>query len=132
MNKSQNQSQPKSSDILINELLNLDIKKVQGFSFNTMETYAKVIRCFDFNKLEVVFKFNNVFVRYICIINGIKDIQIDGNIINNNRNTEEGKKKLENLILNKIIYMKCHGFDKFGRIIIDLFQNNKTKFDNLN
>lgn len=111
------------SDILINELSNLDVTKAQGFSFNTMETYAKVTKCFDFNTIELVFKFNKIFVKYNCIISGIKEEKKSINILNKEC---EKKQKLENLILNQIVYIKCGGFDKFGRIFIDLTKNNKN------
>lgn len=111
------------SDILINELLNLDVTKTQGFSFNTMETYAKVTKCFDFNIIELVFKFNKIFVKYNCIISGIKEEKKSDNFL---KKECEKKKKLENLILNQIVYIKCGGFDKFGRVYVDLTKDNKN------
>jgi hypothetical protein len=118
------------SDILINELSNLDVTKTQGFSFNTMETYAKVTKCFDFNTIELVFKFNKIFVKYNCIISGIKEEEKKPDVIL--KKECEKKQKLENLILNQIVYIKCRGFDKFGRVYIDLTKNNKNIIELLN
>jgi hypothetical protein len=115
-------TQYKSHDditILINELLDINVRDTQSFSFNSMESYAKVIKCFDFNTIEIIFKFNNIFIRYNCKINGIDDIQ-------SKEKATKLTKKLESLILNKIVFIKFGKFDKFGRILIDITQNGKS------
>ncbi len=112
------QQDPDTILTLINELVDIDIKQTESFSFNGLETYAKVIKCYDFNKINIIFKFNNIFIRYNCKINGIKDNQTK-------EIASKNQKKIETLLLNKVVYIKFRKFDNFGRILINIIQNGK-------
>jgi len=94
------------------------------FSFNGYETIAKCVKCYDADSIHVVFLYNKKFYRFICRLNGIDAAEIRSKNENEKKIAIKGKEFLESLILNKCIKVLCYNYDKYGRILVDIFSNN--------
>ena len=94
------------------------------FSFNGYETSAKCVKCYDADSVHVVFLYNKKFFRFICRLNGIDAAEIKSKNQNEKKVAIEGKQFLESLILDKCIRINCYNYDKYGRILVDIFLNN--------
>jgi hypothetical protein len=116
----------KINHALILRLENLDLTKVENFSFSGLATHAKVIKIYDSNTVELAFNVFGKFVRYNCRINNIPHLSTRSNNFNEKVKAVEIKNKLENLIFNKVVDVIFNNFDQFGRISIDIYQNNKN------
>lgn len=108
-------------EILSKELDNLDILSIQKFSFKNYTTLLKIIKVIDGDSIIGVFKFNNIFYKYNFRINGIDTPEIHSkNIIEKNKGIA-AKEYLTNKILNKILLSDFLDFDKYGRILVNIY-----------
>jgi endonuclease YncB( thermonuclease family) len=137
----------------IEELKDLKYDDVDYFSFKNMEFYAKIVDVYDGDTCTVIFKFHDEIVKFKCrcigydspemkpsktisddvrlilisnahksknyFINQLTSIDIDPN-------TEYLKKETKELLNNnkKIIKIKTHDWDKYGRLLTE-FYNDK-------
>ncbi len=106
---------------LISELENLDSNLISKFTFNNYETYIKVIKIIDGDTITGIFKYKDEFFKYNFRINGIDTAEIHSKDENIKLKAIEAKQYLFNLIFNKIIKAKFLNFDKYGRILIELY-----------
>lgn len=114
-------------NILINELENLDILQVNKFSFNNYQTFIKVIKVIDGDTITAIFKYKDEFFKYNFRINNIDTAEIHSKDNNIKLKALEAKQFLFNLIFNKIIKAKFLNFDKYGRILVELFMNESDQ-----
>lgn len=124
------------------------------YSLNGQAMFGKVVYVYDGDTIHIVFNINNTLVKYICRLNGIDTPEICPKNINNidKRNAEiESAKKSRTFLLNsvtnvshnmkhstkaeiklycnqsnKLIWVKCYKFDKYGRLLVDCYQDNMT------
>jgi micrococcal nuclease len=105
------------------ELVNSD-NTVPLFSLNNNEYIAKVVDVYDGDSCKVVFRFHNNLTRWIIRIAHIDTPEL--------RSKDEDEKKLaylvrdflRELILNKIVKIKCLDFDKYGRLLAEIYSND--------
>lgn len=110
---------------LINELNSLDIKKVKKFTFNNYNTFIKIIKVIDGDTVKGIFKFNNSFYKYNFRINGIDTPETRSKNDNIKKKGLIAKDYLYNLIINKTLFANFLNFDKYGRILVNLYLNDK-------
>jgi hypothetical protein len=108
------------------ELLSLDYKTVKKFTLEGLKKTAKVISVYDGDTITVVFKHKDEYNKWNCRIYGIDTPEIK------TKNPEEKKAAiiardfLKDLILEKIVILECLGFDKYGRLLINVFYDDKN------
>lgn len=115
------------NDILINELENLDIKNIKKFSFNNYQTYIKVIKVLDGDTITGIFKYKDEYFKYNFRLNNIDTAEIHSKDNNIKLKALEAKQFLFNLINDKIIKAQFLNFDKYGRILINLYLKDSDK-----
>lgn len=115
------------NDNLIKELQDLDILTINKFSFNNFQTYIKVIKVLDGDTITAIFKYKDEFFKYNFRLNNIDTAEIHSKDNNIKLKALEAKQFLFNLINDKIIKAKFLNFDKYGRILIDLFLLDSDK-----
>jgi micrococcal nuclease len=111
-----------------------DLKKVAHYI--PPITKGKVIKVYDGDTITIVTKLysNEPIYQFQIRINGIDTAEIKGTTENIKKMSEIAKNKLSNLILNKIILLKNLSYDKYGRILADIYIDdihiNKWMIDN--
>lgn len=108
------------------------------FSFNNQTYKAKVVSCHDGDSICVIFYFDGKFQKFKIRLYGIDAPEMKPLLSNKNRNiiirkAEKTKARLEELVLNKCVYVHCMDFDKYGRILanITLEHNNKKTINDI-
>ena len=110
----------------IEELLSLDCKNVNNFTLEGLTKTAKVVKVYDGDTITIVFKHKDEYNKWNCRIYGIDTPEIKS------KNPEEKKAAviardfLKDLILEKIVTIKCLDFDKYGRLLVNVFYDDKN------
>lgn len=114
----------------IEELENLDTNNIPKFSFDSEIHLGKVISCYDGDTCHCTFKYNDEYKIFIIRMYGYDspEMKPSKDIEENKRNTMknnalQSKHRLEELILNKCVYIFCQDFDKYGRILATIKLN---------
>ena len=102
------------------------------FTFEGQHIIGKVVQVYDGDTIWVVIKIRGIYNRVRVRINGIDAPEIKPSLKVENRNkiiklAEESKQFLSNLILNKVVTLKCHKYDKYGRLLADVTIENENK-----
>lgn len=87
------------------------------FSFSGRTYICKVVKCYDGDTIHCVFKFNNRYQRFIIRMYGYNSPEIRTKIKKEKLNAIKARDRLSELVLNKIVYLECMDFDKYGRIL---------------
>lgn len=94
------------------------------FDFDNQIHLAKIVKCYDGDTIHAIFKCDGEYKKFKVRLSGYDapEIKPSKNIDEELRIQEKdsanvAKKKLEELILNKCVYLYCEKFDKYGRIL---------------
>lgn len=94
------------------------------FSMNGEIHLTKVIKCYDGDTIHCIFKYNGKYTTFHIRLYGYDspEMKPSTTILEEKRKEIKtkalmAKKKLENLILNKNVYLFCMEFDKYGRLL---------------
>lgn len=120
-------------DELKQELVNCDYKNTSFFTFEGKEFFAKCIKVYDGDTITLAFKpFDNVskIYKYNVRLNGIDTPEIKSNNADEKKIAIEIRDMLRENILNKMVYIKCGTFDKYGRLLGDIFSEDKKIYFN--
>jgi endonuclease YncB( thermonuclease family) len=131
------------NDELICALNSCD-KKTPNFSLDGLVKLCKVVDVYDGDSCRVVFRNNNKINKWNIRMNGYDSPEIRPSKKLENRDeiktkAIEAKNYLKSLIMNEnqLVYLKCSGFDKYGRLLGDMYINkdddvsvNQTMIDN--
>jgi endonuclease YncB( thermonuclease family) len=118
--------------ILIQELDSLNINQIKKFSFENYETFIKIIKVIDGDTIKAIFKFKDEFYKSNFRLNNIDTAEIHSKDIKVKEFALKTKDYLNNLIINKNLKAKMLNFDKYGRILIDVYlDNGETVSNNL-
>lgn len=122
---------------LICELNTYDIK-TPTFSLEGKTKLCKVVDIYDGDSIRVVFKDNNIINKWSIRMTGYDSPEMRPSKKLENR--DEIKKKalearnyLRSMIMNdnQLVYLKCGGFDKYGRLLGSIYIN-KTDTKSVN
>jgi endonuclease YncB( thermonuclease family) len=92
--------------------------KTKMFSIDGLITYAKCVKVYDGDTCHCVFFFHDVAIKF-----SVRLLGIDTPELKTGSHREEAKiarDALVELILNKIVKLHCHGWDKYGRLLGDI------------
>ena len=106
------------------KLFNCTIKNTRKFTFEGINTYAKIVKVYDGDSVTAVFKYYDTYFKFNVRMYGYDSPEM--------RTVNKVEKKyailsrdyLRSLILSKIVYLKCLGSDKYGRILGDVYLLN--------
>ena len=138
----------------LREELCISNSNIPEFTLDGMLLYGKAVYIYDGDTVHIVFNLNNKLTKFICRLNGIDtpeicpknitdldlrkkqvesalksrdyliekltDQQIDKT---KNKLTKKDIKELCNKS-KKIVLIKCHQFDKYGRLLVEIFLDN--------
>jgi micrococcal nuclease len=95
--------------------------KVEMFSLVGQTFDAKVVKVYDGDTIHVVFKHFDKFYKWNCRIAHVDTPELRTKNEEEKKRGYEVRDKLRELILNKIVKIKCGEFDKYGRLLIEVF-----------
>lgn len=110
-------------------LLTIKADDVQKFSLKDMIFDAKVVKVYDGDTITVIFHFNGRFYKWNCRLERIDTPEIKSKHIAEKNSAKHARDFLSDRILNKIVKIKCNMFDKYGRLLIELFMDNVNMND---
>ena len=104
------------------------------FTLNDQIHLAKVVKCYDGDTIHCIFKHDGKYQKFNVRLYGYDSPEMKPPKSLPNRDIEMNKaklakKRLEELLLNKNIYLFCGEFDKYGRLLATVKLNindNKT------
>ena len=147
-----NTSNSNTLDPLILKTINNE--DINLFSFDGYKTLCKIVDIYDADTCKIVFIYNNTIVKFNCRLLSINapEIKPRKNILNRDIEIKAAKKcrnKLIQLCTNcscsldckldkktkkkyllentKLLQVKCGEFDKYGRLLIELFNPESNK-----
>lgn len=105
------------------ELNSKEICKCKFFTFSGVHL-AKVVKCYDGDTIHCVFKIDGTYYKFKIRMEGYDSAEMKPSLkikpeIRNELKAKAllAKQRLEDLVLNKNIYLFCNGYDKYGRIL---------------
>jgi endonuclease YncB( thermonuclease family) len=117
------------------KLKNLDDKKIPYFSFKGKTFYAKPCNIYDGDTFSVLFDYKGDIIKYRCRCMGYDCPEMKPSLKHENRELEKelahkSKDRFTEL-LNKhpsgLVKIECLEFDKYGRMLLNVFNMIDTK-----
>ena len=129
------------------------------YSLNGINMYGKVVNVYDGDTVNIVFKVNNTLIKYNCRLSGIDSPELCPKNIKDPKKKEQEIKcatdtrnylinrvsgqKIEGIVskndikelcgrAQKLVWVKCYDFDKYGRLLVEIFENNNTDTISIN
>ncbi len=96
-------------------------KQTTLFTLNGFKTEAKVVHVYDGDTIHIVFKYFDNFYKWNCRISHVDTPELRTKNEEEKRKGYEVRDKLRELILDKIVNVQCLEFDKYGRLLIELY-----------
>lgn len=98
------------------------LNSVKKFSFEGNEVNAKCVKVYDGDSITVIFSiFNLPHMQYNIRLYNIDTAEIRSKNEEEKIKALEAKKIVSDLILNKVIKLKLKEFDKYGRILAEVY-----------
>jgi endonuclease YncB( thermonuclease family) len=113
------------------------------FSFNGVNGMSRVVDITDGDTIKAIINFKDEYYKIIVRLNNIDTCETKSKSEENKILGINAKKRLYNLITNKtiesndkkiikkelnencyLIYLKCYEFDKYGRVLGDIYKND--------
>ena len=97
---------------------------VDFFNLNGFKTWAKCVKVYDGDTGTFVFFFNNKPFKFRVRLAGIDTPEIKSN------NPDEmavgilARNKLQGLIYDKLVFLECLRWDKYGRLLAKIYSDN--------
>lgn len=135
----------KKEELDLNDLskVNCDIKK---FTLDGTQMWGKVVHIYDGDTVHIVFIINNNYSKFACRMAHIDTPEMASKNIKEKESaikarnylfeqvtdikitSEVTKKDLDILCekSQKLIWVKCFEFDKYGRLLVELYHNDKS------
>ena len=129
------------SDLIIN-MENFNDTNTPLFSFNGVNGMSRVVDITDGDTIKAIINFKDEYYKIIVRLNNIDTCETKSKCEENKNLGVNAKKRLYNLITNKsidnndkklikkelndncyLIYLKCYEFDKYGRVLGDIYKN---------
>lgn len=91
------------------------------FTLNGFKTDAKIVYVYDGDTVHIVFKYFNEYYKWNCRIAHVDTPELRTKNQDEKIKGYETRDKLKELILDKIVKVHCLEFDKYGRLLVDLY-----------
>ena len=111
-------------------LLFQQTKKTPKFSLDGQCHIAKCVKCYDADSIHVVILLHGIYTKFNCRLIGIDTPEIRTKDLQEKEYAIQARDYLRNLVLDKLVIVTCGTFDKYGRLLINLYQYIDTKDTN--
>lgn len=108
--------------------------KVKQFSLSGKKYIGKCVDVYDGDTIKVVFAVDGMddVYRWNCRINRIDTPEIRTKNKKEKDFAKVVRDKLREKILNKLVIVDCQDFDKYGRLLAEIYHSELLQIDNLN
>lgn len=120
------------------EYAQLDVDQVPKFSFSGMDFWCRVVKIYDGDTITGIIKYNGLFYKISIRLDGIDTCEKNSkNPVLKSKAKQARDRLIElckfNLEECCMIIISCKGFDKYGRVLADLYKDddNKTTFQSI-
>ena len=96
---------------------------VKSFSFEGEKKIAKVVHVYDGDTIRVVFPIHNNFYKWTCRLVNVDTPELRTKCKIQKQYGYKVRDALREKILNKIVLIECGEFDKYGRLLINIFED---------
>ena len=112
--------------------MNLSDQTIQTplFSLNDQDHVAKCVKCFDGDSIHIVLLIHGAYKRFKCRMNGIDTPSLYASNPLEKQHARNARDFLAKNILDKLVYVHCGEFDKYGRLLVDVYTYDKNTFEN--
>ena len=97
--------------------------EIPWLSLNNITCQCRVIDVYDADTVTLILPFENKLFKKKCRLLGIDSAEIRTKNLKEKEYALLSKKKLHELIYDKIIWVKCGDWDKYGRLLGTLYLN---------
>ena len=94
--------------------------KISLFSLEGQEHRAKVVDVYDGDTIKCVFPIHNTLYRWNCRLSGVDTPELRTRCKIEKAHGYKVRDYLREKILNKMVYVRCGDFDKYGRLLIQI------------
>lgn len=126
------------------DLINCPITSTPFFSLDGIKSYCKLVNIYDGDTITCILPIFDTFYKFIVRLNGIDTAEIKTKNEDIKHMALEAKNRVIQLTTNKsfdtnnqlkeylennpiILWIHCHKFDKYGRVLSDVFINPNDK-----
>jgi endonuclease YncB( thermonuclease family) len=103
------------------ELFDGASKKTPEFSLRGMRCLAKCVDCYDGDTCKVVFPFHGELTRWTIRVYGVNTSEIRGGSDEEKKMGILARDFTRKLVLDKMVWVSCYGFGKYGRLVADIY-----------
>ena len=96
---------------------------IDKFSFDGITTYARVAGVYDGDTITIVFEYKGEMIKYSARIYGIDTPEIRTRDDEEKQKGYEARDFLRSYIHNQIVKVDLLNFDKYGRLLINVYAN---------
>ncbi len=112
--------------IYLHQLQRANVDDIPIYTMAGIKTYARVVDVYDGDTITIVMKHNKKLCKFKVRMHGYDAPEMKPSLSNTNREREKeaalhAKNKLSTLILNKIVILECLQFDKYGRLLGNIY-----------
>jgi endonuclease YncB( thermonuclease family) len=108
-------------------LQKVEYKDVPFFSLNGYKTSAKCVKVYDGDTATFVFYYHKKPYKFRVRLADIDTAELRSKNADEVHVAKLAKNKLINLIDDKLVYIECLGFDKYGRLLANLYSDKKME-----
>ena len=101
-------------------------KQTKFYTLNKVNVWAKIVHVYDGDTVHAIFSLPNssIIHKYKLRLAHIDTPELKSKNTNEIKKAKEAKKVVEDMILDKIVYLELEGEDKYGRILANIYINN--------
>lgn len=96
------------------------------FTLNGQIHTAKCVKCYDADSIHVVIALHGTFTRFRCRLKGIDTAELRSKNSHEKTYAKESRDYLKTIIMNKIVTIHCYEFDKYGRLLVDVYYHDSN------
>jgi endonuclease YncB( thermonuclease family) len=106
------------------KLENCNPDLISFFTFRNTASKCKIISFYDGDTCDIIIEYKKELIKLKCRLNGIDTPELRSNNEIEKLASIRIKNYLSSLYENQILNVKIFDFDKYGRILIELFDND--------
>lgn len=106
---------------LIEKLQELDCSTIKRFSFDGIDTYARVIKVCDTDTLTIIFEMNDEMIKINVRLAGIDAPELHSQIESERELCISGMECLNSMIGDQVVRVELQNMDKYGRTLANVY-----------